>query len=471
MQAAVTVVIGGESFTDQIELDVVAIDVTDIRVSAISVETGELEIDEGSEDLNAITMEHYFGPSIAALREVGEGLYRTSVERFVPLTVSVEPAGFAPLMELRIDGEPVALGASTTPSLTETGTHLIAVGPPATASTILLETYDVTITSHEAGDEIPNGTPVLFTAETDPPGYEDDITWLSSTKYGSASPVLGQGPMFAPTFLNTFGEDGNGGLWEWKGVKAGPMAFGQDQKVVIDAVLPLQGPPGTIINVQGSGFGNNPLGCCLVLKQGNRMTATEVLTVQDDLITARIEYVPPDADGVPQEVGLRFGDGQLTTVIPDFPDVVVEPDQWIWNFDELLGDPPAAAAPLPFVPTFVPPPSGTSFHSGPPQNGVLCVTIDEDWGQGTKINLYCRVHQQGTGSDTNFNNICFTLAGSRFDCAVRICNIIVQQMASHPTRPLFVNCTVTVQGGNAKITVSLPPPATMDQGTIDIVVK
>ena len=76
----------------------------------------------------------------------------------------------------------------------DVGAHVVEVGPILAPSAVEIETYSVTITSHVSGeDTVPEGEPIVFTAETDPPGYETEITWLSSTKYGTAEPILGEG--------------------------------------------------------------------------------------------------------------------------------------------------------------------------------------------------------------------------------------------------------------------------------------
>ena len=65
-----------------------------------------------------------------------------------------------------------------------------------------------------------------ITAVTDPPGYEDHVTWLSSTKYGTGFPITGQGPTFTVQFDDTWGGEG----FQWLGVKADGVLFNQDRK-------------------------------------------------------------------------------------------------------------------------------------------------------------------------------------------------------------------------------------------------
>ncbi len=66
---------------------------------------------------NQATMDYHFDrDSVAALREVAPGRYRTSTHRWLHLAVEVEPAGFAPLVEWRLDGKvQSSWRAATTP--------------------------------------------------------------------------------------------------------------------------------------------------------------------------------------------------------------------------------------------------------------------------------------------------------------------------------------------------------------------
>ena len=241
---------GGEAISSQSRFNVVDIGVEQITVSAIDVWVDPVEIDEdlGQDELNEQTMGYFFGlDSIAAMRDLGDGYYRTSVNRRVHTSVEVNPPGFAPLIEWRYDGQAVeappavfgmvmnwsseGMGATAAKSFPLVGNHVIEVGSGFNSQEIEVETYRVTITSHSSGlDTVPEGEPITFTAVTNPPGYEDQITWLSSTKYGSAEPVLGQGPEFTVEFNDTWGIDPEIGDWQWFGVRADDAVFSQDQK-------------------------------------------------------------------------------------------------------------------------------------------------------------------------------------------------------------------------------------------------
>lgn len=214
---------------------------------------------------NDETVEAWFGDSIASLRAVEKGRYLTACRTYISLGVDVLPRGFGPLMEWRVDGVAAGIGASSVASFDAAGVYEIEVGPPSGARRVVVETYGVRITSHEEGrDMIPTGRLVRFEAETEPRGYEHLITWLASTKHGTALPVLGSGAEFVTRFDDVFGPHPDGsGLWQWAGVKADSARFGVDMKGCINAFgfdhCPLGAavitsvPGGLLVNSIGAG--------------------------------------------------------------------------------------------------------------------------------------------------------------------------------------------------------------------------
>ena len=232
----------GNQAANKCVLNVVDISPDSLIMGSVTATAEPISVDETSS--NEVTMEYYFGTeSIAALRQLPDGSYLTSVERTVNLNVEVNPRELVSLVEWRIDGRPIALGSTLVQNFARPGRHAISTGPPDYASQLGIETYSVMITSHESGvDIVPEGEAITFTAVTDPPGYEDDITWLSSTKYGTGTPVLGYGPTFTAEFYDTFGPHPDGGDWQWLGVNADNATFNQDQKCDIPMLDPLQAP-------------------------------------------------------------------------------------------------------------------------------------------------------------------------------------------------------------------------------------
>ncbi len=182
---------------------------------------------------NGETMEYYFGPSIASVERISSDTYLTSVGRPFRVDVAVDPPGFAPLIEWRTVDGMTWLGASTTAAINDVGTHALTVGGPDAVPALFVETYETVLTSHVSGmDFVGDGQPITFTARTEPAGYEDRITWLSSTKYGSALPVMGHGPSFTVQFDETWGPNPHNPQtpFQWLGARCDNDRFNQDRK-------------------------------------------------------------------------------------------------------------------------------------------------------------------------------------------------------------------------------------------------
>jgi len=214
------------------ELVGTAIRLEDISVTNLELHTNPVTLSEKSS--NTATMDYFFqSGSIAAVREIRDGHYQTSVHREITIAAGVEPASFAPLIEYRINGEAVQLGEIFEGSFDDIGLHQISAGPPAASSSITVETYRVTIARQNNGRTIiQQGIPMTFAAVTEPPGFEHLISWLSSTKHGTAVPILGSGQQFEAQFDNTYGADG-----QWVGVRADNAIVSQDATSYTDMVF------------------------------------------------------------------------------------------------------------------------------------------------------------------------------------------------------------------------------------------
>ena len=239
----------GPEWTADCRVNALGVPVAAIEVGTPHVWVDTIEIDENlpEEELNQITMQYFFRESsIAGLTDLGNGRYRTSVVRDIYVDVAVTPPELSRLIEWRIDGNAWRLGAASVLRIDEIGDFRIEAGPLAAASSFELQTYSTIITSHVSNsDLVDEAVPTVFTAVTDPPGYEAEITWLSSTLYGSGRPILGSGPVFVVEFNDTLGPDPDDpdGEWQWLGVRADHGFFNQDRKVCgPDCVL--AGEPG-----------------------------------------------------------------------------------------------------------------------------------------------------------------------------------------------------------------------------------
>lgn len=221
---------GDLGYRETTRFNVVDIHPQDIVVSPVRAFVDPVVLDE--DNLNESTYEYFRSSSIAGLHKLGEDRYVTSIGRRIDLEVDVEPLGFAPLIEWRrVQGEDL-YGRSVSVRYWQIGTDEILIGPLKSPRKIVLEKYQVNITSHVSDEDvIPTGEPVTFTAVTNPPGYEEYITWLGSTKFGSCEPVTGEGSEFTAQFEDTWGPHPEyGEPWQWLGVRADDNALDADDK-------------------------------------------------------------------------------------------------------------------------------------------------------------------------------------------------------------------------------------------------
>ncbi len=233
-----TVTVDGETFSDSMTIDPMDVDPSVIVMAPITVDATAVVPPPMAtpEQLNDWAVETYFGGSIAAIRAAGEGRWVTSVARRIAMATAATPVDFAPLTEWRVDGEAVALGGSAPITLSTPGLHRVSAGPPATAAAVTIETYAAAIERRTRSDfavdgvSIPEDVRTAFEVVTTPPGYEDQVTWLAATKYGSAVPTMGAGAAFEAVFQATYGPWPTGGAWQWLGVRADNATQGQDQK-------------------------------------------------------------------------------------------------------------------------------------------------------------------------------------------------------------------------------------------------
>lgn len=194
-----------------------------IRVEPISASAAPIELDESTPSREA--MRYLFGGSTGEFEEIGPASYRTSVDREIDLRLEVTPAAFAPMIEWRIDRVPVSLGDNASVAIDQPGLHVVSAGPPGLQAEIRITTYEVFVHGPNA---IPAGEPVTFSATTRPRGFEDRITWVAGSLYGTATPVLGKGASFVVQFDNVIGPNQD----QCYGVRA------DNQASIVDVLTP-----------------------------------------------------------------------------------------------------------------------------------------------------------------------------------------------------------------------------------------
>ncbi len=207
------------------ELVVPPEEVRSVRLGSIEIAGNAIDLDESAS--NQQTMRAFFGPSIAELVNLGEGRYGASLRQPVQLSIAVDPPGFGPLVEWQFANGKTGLGAQVRHVLNELGTQEIHATSAGASASIAIEVYQTRLIAPERGwTPLIVGAPLTFRAETDPPGYENYVRWLSSTKRGTAFPITARGETFAVIFSDVYGSTGL--QQPWFGVKANENTVAQD---------------------------------------------------------------------------------------------------------------------------------------------------------------------------------------------------------------------------------------------------
>ena len=245
----------GVSSRHEATINVVGIPVDQITVGRGHVSSEPVRLGENATNME--TMKYYFDGSVSQVVEVGSRHYRTAAGTKIKLDVDVSPAEFASMTEWRVGEKAVLLGGSSEYKIKNNpGTRDISVGPSGSDYRIQLDVYEVILDKSEATQEaILRGTPITYRATTNPSGYESEIVWLSSTKYGTATPVMGRGAEFTVTFKDVLGAEGerNGGMqsmFAWTGALASVVPGSHDtfaKSITLVPVGPVVGPADLIV--------------------------------------------------------------------------------------------------------------------------------------------------------------------------------------------------------------------------------
>lgn len=219
---------------------------------------------------------------------------------------------------------------------------------------------------------------------------------------------------------------------------------------------PKAGGPGTVVRIEGVGFGTDarPEDFCVVAMNVDSTTAIpfHVLEATDTEILA--EVGGQDALDPKGPIMIARGTGRFVDLNP--PEGVLIPQRaWVWRFE---GGEIAAGRDL-FTPV-VPPCNSTV--TGALVDNQLCLVLDKPCPKGTKLAVDCRAWDHTVspafGVDGYIPCLVMTTDMSVTQCAQAICNAIIQLYASQ-TPAVAINCTVSPHAtipGAVKLTVRYP---------------
>lgn len=172
--------------------------IADIRVNDFELSAKPLPVDAGSGDAERIQVLLSSTP-IGTVTKIGPTRYRAAAGTTVRVSVALNHAELAPLVEWRVDGKAALVGSEGEFRLPPAeGTRVISVGPPGSTREATIDAYSVLI-KVDGGQIIP-GQEMTFRATTNPPGYEDEVVWMAATLFGTSSPALGKGATFKASF-------------------------------------------------------------------------------------------------------------------------------------------------------------------------------------------------------------------------------------------------------------------------------
>lgn len=222
---------------------------------------------------------------------------------------------------------------------------------------------------------------------------------------------------------------------------------------VVTSIQPPTIRPGTVIEVVGTNFGNNPDDICAVGMIGDRTIAIDVIEAQPGLIRGVVGPLPPGIAGRPVLPGFAIGDGNRGPVLPLFADVFIPKPVWAWKTIPGAGD---ATGPTLVPAPVAPNPNQVWYHSEIPEDGKMCIYLPDAWPANGWVEISGRMrdHTTGKGYDQFASQVRITGGGtSPLDCAMRICDTL--KCAWSQLAGVQVDCIAEPFGVEAaKITLS-----------------
>ena len=155
--------------------------------------------------------------------------------------------------------------------------------------------------------------------------------------------------------------------------------------VLITDVFPSSAAEGDLVAIYGSGFGNNPLGLTLAVREENsaRMAPLEVLEVRDTAILARRGPWPPTFAGGP--IVLLMGEGYRLPpeAFPEF--AAIDPVRFARG-STIFVDPFRTVRPPARVPPPPPPPGATCFDAVL-QGNQISIILEGNWPRNSVVEI------------------------------------------------------------------------------------
>ena len=205
--------------------------------------------------------------------------------------------------------------------------------------------------------------------------------------------------------------------------------------------------------ILGEGFGSDPLDLCVQVRDGDRLIGmARALDAAPDQVEAKITRVLPDAGS--GKVHIALGDG--TDAVPSgLPADMTVLESWTWRS---VGNPAQVSTTSVDLDTLQALSSCgyiTGVVDATDQQIVACIPSTETAPIGTAIDFTADVCTSGGTLAGDYSvSITNTTFWDATEIATNLC--IAIQMSFFDNYGIFISCTVSSSGGDAKLTFSAP---------------
>jgi len=231
---------------------------------------------------------------------------------------------------------------------------------------------------------------------------------------------------------------------------------------------PKTGDPGTVVRIDGLDFiDGEPDDHCIVINEQGRYVSVECVAATSNQLTGILGEPAPAAIGQPHQLMVGLGDGIRQHFDLGRPGTAVStnPLPWIWSGFASN----STVAQGVFTPTSPPGLLGTSlpgFYSGFPLFGKIGIVIDDDWPGCVEYKFSGRFHSNTQNSGDTTVYMSFEKAGSRFECAEVICDLLITAFAQ---KAIDITCMVTTNiSGNPVLSLGFADGFPVNGGNVSI---
>jgi hypothetical protein len=220
---------------------------------------------------------------------------------------------------------------------------------------------------------------------------------------------------------------------------------------------------GEVVEIIGRGFGDDPNGLSAIFGSNCLgLTPGKILSASDTRLTVEIGPLLAGAAGGLPEISRGVGVKSRPRLTVAGVELLEEALVFTHGGPAGRGTQLLQAAPPG-------PGSGTWYFSGPPSNGVLCLTFTNNWPSNALVRIIARLVDQTTGGgsyDIGIPAAQFTGGGTLLDCAQGIADLL--RAALEQQAGVTPNISLAQSAAGVKLTLALPAGNRIDCGFLAI---